>query len=152
MSIINDFQKDFYKQDVVCYMSYYSYFQYVVKKGKIGRKDGLFVIPKKQSKELEKSLEKYGTIYNQTNDFRKQLAINLGLYENEFQFGVIKLIIPYKFIKNLRIPCGEENGCNNKWIKGGQLISGIREGIINQIDKKKEPLLYNYIIKHVVGL
>ena len=54
MSILNDFKKDFYKQDVVCYMSYYSYFQHVVKRGKIGRKDGLFVIRKKQCKELEK--------------------------------------------------------------------------------------------------
>lgn len=146
MGIIQDFYADFSDNNVVCYMSEFAFHKYVLNQGIIGRKDGLFVIPEKYARRIEE--EKRENIV----EYRREIARKLGLNEKEFERGVVKIIIPTKLVQNLHIPCGLESGCNNKWIRGGKTITGIREGVINQITRENEPELYNYVIKNIVKI
>ena len=151
-----EWYNDFYGNDskyVISYMAEKDYKQFVLDNGSIGRggdKGGQFVLPEKVGKEIEKKLSKYGSIDSITDEFKVELAKELGLPQNCFDTGVVKVQIPLGEDINLRIVNGIEDGCNDQWIPGTKTLGGTREGIISQITKENNEELYNRVIENSI--
>ena len=88
--------------------------KFVLKYGSIGRdgaKGGQFVMPQSVSAVIEKKLESVGSLSNCTKVFKIQMAKELGLPEDAFDSGIVKVMIPMNSDLKLKIPLGNEEGC-----------------------------------------
>lgn len=158
--LIKAWEEDFYgnnSQVVVSYMSKNDYEKFVEGFGSIGRPGemgGQFVLPESIANDIEARIAQMGSIQNCTPEFKKQLAIELGLPETIFDSGAVRVEIPldtskYNTDLNLHIVTGIEEGCNYQWVPGTKTLGGIREGIINQITKKDNEELFKWITDNV---
>lgn len=153
--IIKKWENEFYGNDskfVISYMPKDAYEKFVLEYGTIGRggeKGGQFVLPQGVSEAIESKLSKYGSIDSTTDEFKKELAKELGLPVNVFKNGVVKVEIPLKEDILLRMVTGIEDGCNYQWIPGGKTIGGTTEGIIRQINRTDDSELFNIIITRI---
>ena len=92
-----------------------------------------------------------GSIINQTPQFKIDMAIELGLPQDAFESGVVKLKIPIVDNNKPRVVKGIEEGCNDQWIPGGKTLGGTYEAMIDQITEVDNPNLYKWIIENVEG-
>ncbi|WP_315081023.1 hypothetical protein [uncultured Clostridium sp.] len=153
--LIENWNETFYGNDskvVLSYMPKDAYENFVLEYGTIGRpgENGRqFVLPQKIGDSIEGKLADLGSISNSTSEFKVQLAKELGLPEDVFANGVVRVEVPLDSDINLHIVNGIEDGCNYQWIPGGKTIGGTTEGIIKQITRDNYPKLYNTIINNV---
>ena len=146
-----EFYDDFFKDGskvAVCYMPADAYDKYVGEGGKLGRADGLFVIPEHSANETEEKLSSLGTIEDQTDDFKKGMARELGLGEDTFSDGIVRVEIPIDR-HNLHMAYGIEGGANYQWVPGGKTLGGIREGVVEQVTRDNKPDVFNDITSTV---
>ena len=132
--------KDNYKRFVLGYKSI----------GRPGEKGGMFVYSQNVSKEMVTKLTS-GSVTNQTPQFKIDMAIELGLPQDAFESGVVKLKIPIVDNNKPRVVKGIEEGCNDQWIPGGKTLGGTYEAMIDQITEVDNPDLYKWIIENVEG-
>ncbi|GFZ30738.1 hypothetical protein CSC2_12640 [Clostridium zeae] len=137
---------------VISYMPKDAYNNFVLGYGTIGRpgeKGGQFVLPQKIGDSIESKLANLGSISNSNEEFKVQLAKELGLPEDVFANGVVRVEIPLDGDINLHIVTGVEDGCNYQWIPGGKTLGGTTEGIIRQITRDKDMELFRKITDNV---
>jgi len=145
---------NFYGNDskyVVSYMSKNDYTKFVLEGKSIGRpgvNGGQFVLPESTADSIEANLADSRSISSSTTEFKAQLAKTLGLPENAYNSGVVRVQIPIDADINLRIVSGVEEGCNYQWVPGTKTLGGTREGLISQILQSKDEDLYEQIINN----
>jgi hypothetical protein len=153
--LIKDWKEAFYGNNskvVISYMPKDAYDNFVLGYGTIGRqgeKGGQFVLPQKIGDAIESKIADLGSISDSTAKFKVQLAKELGLPDDVFVNGVVRVEIPLDGDINLHVVTGIEDGCNYQWIPGGKTLGGTKEGIIRQITKIDDPELYDKIISNV---
>ena len=153
--LIDNWNEAFYGNDseiVISYMPKDAYDNFVIGYrtiGRAGEKGGQFVLPQKVGDSIESKLAGLGSISNSTVEFKVQLAKELGLPEDVFANGVIRVEIPLQDDIKLQMVTGIQDGCNYQWIPGGKTLGGTVEGIIRQITETDDPELYNKIISNV---
>lgn len=88
----------------------------------IGHTDGMaFVMPKAAA---ERIMQQY-------SDDPKGMATALGLKENFFIDGAVRVDIPNPRQYGVRVPRGTENSANEEWIPGGKTPNGEFEAVID---------------------
>ena len=153
--LIENWDETFYGNDskvVISYMPKDAYDNFVLVYGMIGRageKGGQFVLPQKIGDSIESKLANIGSISDSTAEFKAQLAKELGLPEDVFANGVVRVEVPVDGDINLHIVTGVEDGCNYQWIPGGKTLGGTTEGIIRQITRDGDSELFEKIINNV---
>lgn len=154
-TIIDNWNKAFYgdsSEFVISYMPKEAFDNFVLGNGVIGRagdKGGQFVLPQKVGEIIESKLANKGSISNVTGEFKTALAKELGLPNDAFKTGVVKVEIPINKDIDLKMVTGIEDGCNYQWIPGGKTLGGTTEGIIRQITKVDDEELFNIIIERI---
>ena len=149
-SIEKEFYDDFFKDGgsvAVCYMPEEAFEKFVENYGNIGRDDGQFVIPKHISIELENKLQEFGSIEHQTDELKSKMEEALALPSGTFGSGIVRVEIPITK-DNLHMPYGTEIGANYQWVPGGKTLGGAREGIVLQISRNRDPVLFAYIVSN----
>ena len=153
--LIKNWNEAFYGNDskvVLSYMPKDAYDNFVLGYGTIGRpgeNGGQFVLPQIIGDSIEGKLADLGSISNSTPEFKVQLAKELGLPEDIFANGIVRVEVPLDGGIDLHIVKGIEDGCNYQWIPGGKTLGGTTEGMIRQITKDNDTELYNTIINNV---
>ncbi len=100
--------------------------------GKIGRDDGLFVLPKTEMDEL--LLKTGGDI----SLIEKELGIPAGTWSNRINDPLkpdklVRIDINNSQNHNLRMATGREDGANTLWLPGGKTSEGFSEAVIDPI-------------------
>ncbi len=153
-NLVDEWHNNFYGNDskyVISYMSKNDYIKFVLDGKSIGRpgvNGGQFVLPELTADSIETKLADLGSIESSTTEFKRQLAKALGLPENTYNSGVVRVEIPIDSDIDLRIVSGVEDGCNYQWVPGTKTLGGTREGIIRQILESKDKDLYEQIINN----
>jgi len=108
-----------------------SYDAFVKNANKIGRPDGLFIMPKTECDRI--AIKEKGDL----SVYESELGFPVGSLSGD---GMVRFNIKdYETLKklNLRMASGNEGGANNMWLPGGYTSGGVPEAVIDQVEKTK---------------